>query len=854
MEKWHTKEIMSVLSELGSCLENGLSEEQYRAGQIKFGPNELKERRGRGIIMMLLDQFKEFIVLILIAACIISMFLGEMMDAMVILAIVVLNAALGVVQEERANKAIAALKRMSTPKVMVKRDGELKKVSQKDLVPGDIIFLETGGYVGADARIIESINLKINESSLTGESTPVDKTSEAIHAEGLPVADMKNMVFMGTFASYGRGEAVVVATGMDTQIGKIAEIVQEEPEVRTPLQNRLEAFGKWLGLATLFICFIVFITAIIEGGDFFEDFLTAVSLAVAAIPEGLPAVTTISLALGAYRMSKKGAIIRKLPAVETLGSVSVICSDKTGTLTQNKMSVNVVYVGGRTINITGVGYDPKGDFYDGSAKLEPLKNNELKNLLTGMALCNDSYLEHLKETGAYDVIGDPTEGALIVLAAKAGITRLTLESDLPRVNELPFDSRRKLMSTVHRTSEGKYIVYTKGAPEQLLELCSNADKQQILAENVKLTSQGLRTLGLAYKETQNDMKIDDMEKGLVFIGLVAMIDQARPEVKDAVRLCKEAGITPVMITGDHKLTADAIARELGIEKVYARVSPEQKLHIVEEYKSKGHIVAVTGDGVNDAPALKRADIGIAMGITGTDVAKEASDMVLADDNFATIVEAVREGRGIFENIRKFVWYLLSANVGEILTMFFAIILRMPLPLLPIQILWVNLVTDGLPALALSAEPIESDVMKAPPRKKEEGIINKSIIISMFMVGISMAVVTLILFNIGLKDSLLKGRTFAFSALAMLEMYHVFNCKSEKLSVFKTGIFSNIYLILSVALTIILQLLVIYNPVLQKIFRTVPLSGAELMLLFALSSTPLILIEIKKAFERSFAAR
>jgi Ca2+-transporting ATPase len=847
-------ETAQVARELMTDLEKGLSEEQYRAGQIKFGPNELKERRGRGIIMMLLDQFKEFIVLILIAACIISMFLGEMMDAMVILAIVVLNAALGVVQEERANKAIAALKRMSTPKVMVKRDGELKKVSQKDLVPGDIIFLETGGYVGADARIIESINLKINESSLTGESTPVDKTSEAIHAEGLPVADMNNMVFMGTFASYGRGEAVVVATGMDTQIGKIAEIVQEEPEVRTPLQNRLEAFGKWLGLATLFICLIVFITAIIEGGDFFEDFLTAVSLAVAAIPEGLPAVTTISLALGAYRMSKKGAIIRKLPAVETLGSVSVICSDKTGTLTQNKMSANVVYVGGRTINITGVGYDPKGDFYDGSAKLEPLKNNELKNLLTGMALCNDSYLERLKETGAYDVIGDPTEGALIVLAAKAGITRLTLESDLPRVNELPFDSRRKLMSTVHRTSEGKYIVYTKGAPEQLLELCSNADKQQILAENVKLTSQGLRTLGLAYKETQNDMKIDDMEKGLVFIGLVAMIDQARPEVKDAVRLCKEAGITPVMITGDHKLTADAIARELGIEKVYARVSPEQKLNIVEEYKSKGHIVAVTGDGVNDAPALKRADIGIAMGITGTDVAKEASDMVLADDNFATIVEAVREGRGIFENIRKFVWYLLSANVGEILTMFFAIILRMPLPLLPIQILWVNLVTDGLPALALSAEPIESDVMKAPPRKKEEGIINKSIIISMFMVGISMAVVTLILFNIGLKDSLLKGRTFAFSALAMLEMYHVFNCKSEKLSVFKTGIFSNIYLILSVALTIILQLLVIYNPVLQKIFRTVPLSGAELMLLFALSSTPLILIEIKKAFERSFAAR
>jgi len=854
MKKWHTKEIKSVLSELGSSLEKGLSEEQSRSGLIKFGPNELKEKRGRGIIMMLLDQFKEFIVLILIAACVISIFLGEITDAMVILLIVVLNAVLGVVQEERANKAIAALKRMATPKVMVKRDGELKKMSQKDLVPGDIIFLETGGYVGADARIIESINLKINESSLTGESTPVDKISEAIHTEGLPVADMKNMVFMGTFASYGRGEAVVVATGMDTQIGKIAEMVQEDREVKTPLQQRLEVFGKWLGLATLFICVIVFVTALIEGGDLFEDFLTAVSLAVAAIPEGLPAVTTISLALGAYRMSKKGAIIRKLPAVETLGSVSVICSDKTGTLTQNKMSANVVYVSGRTIDITGVGYDPTGEFYDAKTKIDPLDDAAINNLLFGMALCNDAYLEHFKETGAYDVIGDPTEGALIVLAAKAGITRLKLESDLPRVNELPFDSRRKLMSTVHRTGEGKYIVYTKGAPEQLLELCSNADKQKILAENERLTTQGLRTLGLAYKEIQNDVKTDELEKGLIFIGLVGMIDQARPEVKDAVRLCKEAGITPVMITGDHKLTADAIARELGIENVYARVSPEQKLSIVEEYKSKGHIVAVTGDGVNDAPALKRADIGIAMGITGTDVAKEASDMVLADDNFATIVAAVEEGRGIFENIRKFVWYLLSANVGEILTMFFAIIMRMPLPLLPIQILWVNLVTDGLPALALSAEPIEKDIMSLPPRKKEEGIINKNIIFSMLIVGASMAAVTLFLFTIGMKDSVAKGRTLAFSALAMLEMYHVFNCKSEKLSVFKTGIFSNIYLILSVALTVILQLLVIYNPMLQKIFRTVPLSGAELMLLFALSSTPLILIEIKKAFERSFAAR
>ncbi len=848
MSNCHALDVIDAAKELGASPESGLSEEEAEARIKKYGYNELKEKRRRGILSMFISQFTDLMVVILIIAAAISMFLGEAKDAAVILAIVLINAVLGVVQEERAGRAIAALRKLTVPRVMVKRGGLVRKISSKELVPGDIIFLEAGGSVGADARLIESVNLRVNESSLTGESTPVEKSAEAIKVPDLAIADMKNMVFMGTAAVYGRGEAMVTETGMNTQIGRIAEMVQEDNEIKTPLQQRLNVFGRWLGAACLGVCSIVFITAIIEGGNFFDDFLTAVSLAVAAIPEGLPAVTTISLALGAYRMSKKGAIIRRLPAVETLGSVSVICSDKTGTLTQNKMTVSKIYADNRSISVTGIGYEPSGKFYDGRTEISPLENEHIKRLLYAAALCNDAYLEHFKESNAYDVIGDPTEGALIVLAGKTGLTRMELESLLPRVNEIPFDSKRKLMTTVHRTSADEYTVYVKGAPDELLKLCDGADNPGILKENEKLTSGGLRTLGIAYKTIKGKIDINEAEKGLTFIGLVGMIDLPRAEAKNAVALCKEAGIKPVMITGDHKLTAMAVARELGIEEVFARISPEQKLNIVEDYQSKGGIVAVTGDGVNDAPALKKADIGVAMGITGTDVAKEASDMVLADDSFATIVAAVEEGRGIFENIREFVWYLLSANVGEILTMFFAIILGMPLPLLPIQILWVNLVTDGLPALALSAEPIEKDVMKKPPRRKEEGIINKNILVSMILIGMIMAAVSLFLFTIGMKESLEKGRTFAFSALAFLEMYHVFNCKSEHRSVFAAGIFSNKYLVLSVAFTVILQLFVIYNPIMQKIFYTVPLSGMELFYLFALSSLPLLFMEAKKALK------
>lgn len=848
MSNWHNLNITEISKQLSTDVNSGLSEDEAAARTGKYGHNELKEKRKRGVLSMLLAQFTDFIISILIIAAFISFFLGEAKDAGVILAIVLMNAVLGVIQEERAGRAIAALRKLAVPRVMVKRGGLVRKISSKELVPGDIIFLEAGGFVGADARLIESANLRTNESSLTGESTPVDKTSDPIKGIEVAIADRKNMVFMGTVAVYGRGEAVVTETGMNTQIGRIAELVQEEGEIKTPLQKSLNIFGKWVGLICLGVCFMVFVAAVFRGSSIFDAFLTAVSLAVAAIPEGLPAVTTISLALGAYRMAKKGAIIRKLPAVETLGSVSVICSDKTGTLTRNKMTASSIYVDGKLISVTGIGYEPTGKFYDGETEIQPLENEKIKRLLNAAALCNDAYLEQFKGSNTYDVIGDPTEGALIVLAGKSGLSRIELETRSPRVNEIPFDSKRKLMTTIHRTAEGEYIAYVKGAPDEILKLCTGADRAKLLMENEKLTSGGLRTLGFAYKTIKGKIDIDEIEKGLTFIGLVGMIDLPRPEVKDAVALCRKAGIEPVMITGDHKLTAMAVARELGIEDVFARISPEQKLKIVEGYQLSGKVVAVTGDGINDAPALKRADIGIAMGITGTDVAKEASDMVISDDNFATIVAAVMEGRGIFENIRKFVWYLLSANTGEILTMFFAIIMNLPLPLLPIQILWVNLVTDGLPALALSAEPLEKDVMSKPPRKKEENIINRNIINSMVFIGIIMAAVTLFLFMLGMKDSLAKGRTFAFSSLAILEMYHVFNCKSEKSSVFTVAIFSNMYLVLSVAITIILQLLVIYNPVLQKIFYTVPLSGMELFYLFALSSLPLLFMEAKKALK------
>lgn len=672
--------------------------------------------------------------------------------------------------------------------------------------------------------------MKVDESALTGESTTVDKQSEIITEENLPVADQKNMAFSGTIVAYGRGKGVVVSTGMATELGKIAELISAEEKEKTPLERKFDYFGKWLGGICLAICAFIFLAGfLLREASVAEMFLTSVSLAVAAIPEGLPAVVTISLALGAYRLVKRRAIIRKLPAVETLGSVTVICSDKTGTLTENKMTVE---------------------------EIEALDDREL--LLTGAALCNDAKL----------TVGDPTEIALVLAADKAGLQKEELEEGCPRVLEIPFDSKAKRMTTLHKCAEEKgFIAFTKGALDIILDLCINLSeeqKRQILGRAEALAQRGRRIIAVASKRyAEFPEKL--VEKDLHYLGFLSMVDPIRPEAKAAVEECKHAGIVPILITGDHRLTAFAVAKELGIAdeesgviegkdmegkdltryRVFARVSPEHKLDIVKAFKAKGEIVAMTGDGVNDAPALKTANIGVAMGIAGTDVAKEASDMILTDDNFATIVGAVEEGRGIYDNILKFVRYILTTNSGEIFTMFFSIILRFPLPLLPIQILWVNLVTDGLPALALTMEPIEKDIMSRPPRKPDESITGHGLLWSMVGIGFLMAIVTLGLFKFGMGLSLGKARTMAFSALALLQMAHVLNCKSLDKSLFNIGIFSNRYLVGAVLSTLILQLAVVQLPLLQKIFNTTGLSWQDWLLTVGLSLTPVLVVEVRK---------
>jgi Ca2+-transporting ATPase len=710
------------------------------------------------------------------------------------------------------------------------RQGSYQKISSSLLVPGDLVFLETGSFVPADLRLAEAVNLKIDESALTGESVTVDKQNDPVAGETMPVADQRDMAFSGTMVAYGRGKGIVVSTGMSTELGKIAELISGGQKEQTPLEKKFDQFGRWLGSICLLICGFVFIAGyLLKEATLSDMFLTSVSLAVAAIPEGLPAVVTISLALGAFRLAKRGAIIRKLPAVETLGSITVICSDKTGTLTENKMTVEEV--------------EPWGD---------------RKLLMLGGALCNDARLN----------LGDPTEIALIAAADKAGLKKEDLDKEYPRLLEIPFDSKTKRMTTLHRGLDGKgYAAFTKGALDVILELCSNLrpeEKTRVLKRNEELAKDGRRILAVACRN-YDSLPQQLEESGLQYLGLFSMADPIRPEVKVAVEECRQAGILPIMITGDHRLTAFTVAKELGMVRdeaevlegkdfagkdlaryrVFARVSPEHKLDIINAFKSRGEIVAMTGDGVNDAPALKRADMGVAMGVTGTDVAKEASDMILTDDNFATIVGAVEEGRGIYDNIMKFVRYLLSANSGEILTLFFSIILRFPLPLLPIQILWINLVTDGLPALALSVEPIEKDVMLRRPRRPDDKIAGRDLLLSMLGIGLLMAAVTLFLFKFGLNSSLAKAQTMAFCALSFMEMAHVLNCKSLDRSIFKVGLFSNLYLIGAIISTVILQYMVVEIPWLQPIFKTASLNWQEWLLVTLLSLTPILAVELRK---------
>ncbi|MCU0640851.1 MAG: cation-translocating P-type ATPase [Candidatus Margulisbacteria bacterium] len=832
MEHYYQQQFAVVASSFHTDQEKGISTAEAKSRLEQYGPNQLTEKRSKPLVAIFFSQFKDFLIMILLLAAVISGFLGEWQDASVILLIVLVNAAIGTSQEAKAEKAIAALKRLALPQVTVLRDGDIKKIAATELVPGDIVSLEAGAFVPADLRLQSAVNLKIDESTLTGESVTVDKQDEPLAAADLPVADQKNMAFSGTVVTYGRGRGLVVGTGMKTELGKIAELIAGEKEEKTPLEQKFEDFGKWLGGLALGVCGLIFVVGYLEGeAPLQEMFLTSVSLAVAAIPEGLPAVVTISLALGAYRLVARRAIIRKLPAVETLGSVTVICSDKTGTLTQNKMTVEeVVAVSDRPL------------------------------LLMGGALCNDATL----------TVGDPTEIALVAAAERAGLKKEQLNEQYPRLLEIPFDSKTKRMTTLHKAaSEAGFIAFTKGALDVILELCVSLGpdaKKQVLAEAERLAANGRRVLAVACKRYAAfpDKLI---ESDLTYLGFLAMVDPIRPEVKEAVANCRTAGIRPVMITGDHRLTALAVARELGITeqeaeviegrdlagrdltryRVFARVSPEHKLDIVNAFRAKGEIVAMTGDGVNDAPALKASDIGIAMGIAGTDVAKEASDMVLTDDNFATIVGAIEEGRGIFDNILKFVRYILTTNSGEILTMLLAIVFRLPLPLLPIQILWINLVTDGLPALALTMEPIEKDIMRRQPRKPSESITGGGLLGSMVGIGVLMAAITIGLFQLGVNVSLAEGRTMAFAALSFLQMAHVLNCKSLRHSLFETGLGNNLYLVGAIALTGLLQYLVTEIGWLQRIFYTVSLDPAHWAMVIGLSLLPIVAVELRKRF-------
>jgi len=892
-QKWHAMKVEDLIQALKTGRQ-GLSEEEAKHRLEEIGPNELREIKKITPLEIFLRQFKSFLVIILLIATAISAFLGEFNDALVIAIIVLLNAVLGFAQEYRAERSMEALKRLTAPKARVIRDGVDVEILAKELVPGDVILFKTGDKVPADSRLIEAMNLQVNEAPLTGESLPVEKTIDTME-EGIPTAEKKNMVFMATDVTYGRGKAVVVATGMNTEVGKIAEKIQTAPPRQTPLQIRLEQFGKWIGLTCLIICAIVFLTQILRGQPLFQMFIISVSLAVAAIPEGLPAVVTASLAIGMQRMAKRNAIIRKLSAVETLGCATVICSDKTGTLTRNEMTVRKLYTNNKTIEVTGEGYEPRGEFRQNGMIVDPLKDEHTALLLRIVALCNDASLIYSGKE--WRVEGDPTEGALLVVAAKARVNADNIRKQYLRIAELPFSSERKLMTTIHTTPEGEKVAYVKGAPENVLELCthiyesgqmrelSEEDKETLLGINQAMAGEALRVLAMAYKrlpETLQNFTPNEVETNLVLVGLAGMIDAPRAEAKQAIKVCEDAGIKVIMITGDHKLTATAVAKELGLLKsgrvltgaeldalsdrelegiaedvtVYARVSPEHKLRIVNALKKRGHIVAMTGDGVNDAPALKMADIGTAMGITGTDVTKEASDMVLADDNFATIVSAIEEGRQIYDNIRKTIAYLLSSNSGEILVMFVGALMGLPLPLLAVQILWINLVTDGAPALALSVDPAVPDLMQRPPRDPKEKVLSRTLLLLIVSVGIVMCVGTLAVFNWELTAGVAmnRARTMAFTVLVMFQMFNVLNCRSEKHSLFKIGLLYNKYLITAIAISILLQMAVIYISPLQPLFETVPLSTIDWIVVTLISATVFVAVEIGKFLNRVYGRR
>jgi P-type Ca2+ transporter type 2C len=866
----------------------GLSEKEARQKYEKHGPNSITGKKGISPFHILLDQFTDFMVLILLASTAISIFMGEVTEALTIIAIVVVNAIMGFIQEYRTERTMEALKGLAAPTARVIRSGKAAAIPAEQIVPGDLILLEAGDRVPADAVLVECNNLHVDEALLTGESVPVEKTLETAASKGKGTVDKVSCIFMGTIATNGRCKATVYATGMNTEMGQIADMIQNIDEDETPLQKKLDHLGKFIGVGCLAICTIVSLTGVLRGEPLFNMLLAGISLAVAAVPEGLPAIVTISLALGVQRMLKRNALIRKLPAVETLGCASMICSDKTGTLTENKMTVRKVYAGDNLLAVKGTGYNPEGDFLLHDKKVDPLKINAVRLALEIAGLCNNSRMERVNESGAnafgrirsvfareerIKISGDPTEVALLVAAAKAGLSPEMLDKNFFRIDELPFDSDRKCMSVICDNNRGETMVFTKGAPDIIIEKCRKiitskgivdmtpAIKAVTLRINDSMAGEALRVLGVAYKrlDVTGDGSLTHVEEDLIFAGLLGMIDPPRKEAVDAVQRCRMAGIKPVMITGDHKLTATAIARELNIHdagdkvltgaeldamkdgqleqvaegvSVYARVSPKHKLRIVQTLKSLGHIVAMTGDGVNDAPAVKEADIGVAMGIAGTDVTKEASSMILMDDNFATIVAAVEEGRVIYNNIRKFIRYMLACNLGEVLTMFLGMLIGLPLPLLPIHILWVNLVTDGLPAIALGLDPAERDVMLRPPRGPKENVFSSGLLTLILFRGILIGLSTLAVFVSILYFSadIDIARTGAFVTLCITQLIHVFECKSERKSIFEIPVLNNKALMLAVMCSLLMVLGVVYIPVLQGIFKTVPLDLTAWMII------------------------
>jgi Ca2+-transporting ATPase len=899
---YYDQEISSVFEELNTS-EKGLSSGEAEKRLEEYGKNELKEKEKVPVFRLLLSQFKSVLIAILIIASIVSALLGEAIDAVVILFTVFLAGILGFVQEYRAEKAIELLKSLTSPEAVVIRNGTEKKIPSTELVPGDILLLQTGDRIPADARIIKEYNIKVDESSLTGESVPVQKTPDSLPAD-TSEADRKNMVYAGTAVAYGRGKAVVTTTGMKTSFGELAGLLGTIERSRTPLQESLDKFGRWIGAATLVIVAFVAVLGVFSGFPPLDMFLWGVALAVAAIPEALPAVVTVGLGLGVRRMVKRHALVRKLPSVETLGATNIICSDKTGTLTQNKMTVEKIYVNGKVLKVTGVGYSPEGKFLKGDSEKSdskvPENDSNLWVLLLGAALCNDSNI--YKEDG-WKITGDPTEAALVVAAAKAGLEKSELDRKYPRLAEIPFSSESKRMTTFNKLEDGpgnfldsEYVAFSKGAPEVILGSCTKillngemkdltSEQKQEISEQVKeLADQALRVMAFSFrpleegfspeKVSTGEVPAEKVEEYMVFSGLTGMRDPPREEVKAAIKTCENAGIKTVMITGDHKITAAAIARELGILKendltltgseldnldenefenrvervsVYARVYPAHKLRVVEALKKKGYVVAMTGDGVNDAPALKAADMGIAMGITGTDVSKEASSMILTDDNFASIVSAVEEGRNIFKNIKNFITYGLTAHIGEVLIVLIAILGWQILPLLAVQILWINLITDGLPPMALSVEPPDRGLMKQKPRNVEEGLITRREIAAGFGLGGLIAAQALIVLIWALDSgfSISKLQTMIFTLVVFSEMFNAFNWRSDRYSVFSLGLFTNKALVYAVLTTVILQLMVVYVPFLQFAFRTVPLSLSEWGIILALASTTLISMEVVK---------